>query len=290
MNAELVWDCDCRLGEGGIWNAADASLYFVDIEGRELLAFTPSTNAQRRWPMPQTIGWVIPRSIGGWLAGFQRGVAALKLDPVVQIQWLQTLHETDSPMRLNDAKADAAGRLWFGTMHNKDDTRPDGALYRWTIGTPAVQVEDGLRVPNGPAISADGRTLFHTDSMLRTIFAFDLSASGELSNKRTHVEFDADEGYPDGMCTDADGDLWVAHWGGSRVTRRDAAGVVRQTIAVGAPQVTNVAFGGADLRDLYITTAQVGMSDESRSAAPNAGGLFVARGLAQGRLPEVFAG
>jgi xylono-1,5-lactonase len=290
INAELVWDCGCRLGEGTVWNAEDASLYFVDIKGRELLAFTPGTGAQRRWPMPQMIGWVVRRAEGGWLAGFQRGVAALRLDPLVQIQWLHTLHEQGSPMRLNDAKADAMGRLWFGTMNNEDDQRPDGSLYRWVAGTPAQAVDGGYCVANGPAISGDGRTLYHTDSVLRTIYAFDVDSAGDLSNKRPWVVFDDDEGYPDGMCTDASDTVWVAHWAGSRVTQRDASGRVLQRIDVAAPKVTNVAFGGPELRDLYITTARAGMGAAELAAAPDAGGLFVVRNAGQGRLPGTFAG
>jgi D-xylonolactonase len=290
MNAELVWDCGCLLGEGTVWNAADASLYFVDIKGRELLAFTPSTGARRRWPMPQMIGWVVPREAGGWLAGFQSGIATLRLDPVVQIQWLHKLHAQGSPMRLNDAKADANGRLWFGTMNSEDDRRPEGKLYRWVAGTAPQPLDEGYCVANGPAFGEDGRTLYHTDSMLRTIYAFDLAEDGQLSNKRSLTVFDDDEGYPDGMCTDASDCLWVAHWGGSRVTQRDALGRVLQSIELQVPQVTNVAFGGAQLRDLYITTASVGMSAAALELVPSAGGLFVVRNAGQGRLPATFAG
>jgi len=290
MNAELVWDCACRLGEGTVWNSADASVYFVDIKGREVLAFTPASGATRRWPMPQMIGWLLPRTAGGWLAGFQRGVATLTLDPVVQLKWVHVMHAVDSPMRLNDAKADDAGRLWFGTMNDADETRPDGSLYRCVAGSAPEPVDAGYCVTNGPAFSPDGRTLFHTDSALRTIYAFDVSGAGALSNKRCLVVFDDDEGYPDGMCTDADGRLWVAHWGGARVTQRDATGRVLQTLAVPARNVTNVAFGGPQLRDLYITTARERTSAAALVQAPHAGGLFVVRDVAQGRLPSAVAG
>jgi xylono-1,5-lactonase len=104
------------------------------------------------------------------------------------------------------------------------------------------------------------------------------------------VKFADEEGYPDGMTTDADGNVWVAHWGGSRVTQRDAAGRVLQTIALPVPHVTNVAFGRADLSDLYITSARKGLSAQQLAAAPLSGGLFRVAGAGQGRLPGVFAG
>jgi sugar lactone lactonase YvrE len=288
--ASLVWDCRSRLGEGTVWNAADGSLYFVDIRGREVLAFTPATGAQRRWPVPQMIGWLVPRADGTWLAGFEQGVAALTLDPVVALAWLQRLHAPGSAMRLNDAKADAAGRLWFGTMNDADMTRPDGCLLRWRAGEPPTVVDTGYGVSNGPAMSPDGHTLYHTDTLQRTIHAFDLDADGGLSNKRVWVRFDADEGYPDGMTTDTEGCVWVAHWGGSRVSCRDAAGRVLRTIGVAAPQVTNVAFGGPGLTDLYISTARDGLGATALEHAPAAGGLFVAAGAGRGRPAGIFAG
>ena len=290
--ATLLWDCRCRLGEGAVWNEGDASIYFVDIKGREVLALTPATGRERRWKMPQMIGWLVPRRSGGWLAGFQQGVVALELgaDGESRFELLHRLHEDASPMRLNDAKADAAGRLWFGSMNAEDEMRPHGVFYRLDAASAATvpeAVDKDYAVTNGPTFSIDGRTLFHTDSVARTIYAFDVDAEGggALSNKRVWVRFDDEEGWPDGMTTDAEGCVWVAHWGGARVTRRDAAGRVIGRIAVPAPQVTNVAFGGDGYTDLFITTARTGLDAAALAAAPLAGGLFVARSAGRGMAP-----
>ena len=290
--ATLLWDCRCRLGEGAVWNEADASIYFVDIKGREVLALTPATGRELRWQMPQLIGWLVPRRSGGWLAGFQRGVVALELgaDGEASFEPLHLLHDEASPMRLNDAKADAAGRLWFGSMNAEDETLPHGVFYRLAAASEATvpeAVDRGYAVTDGPTFSVDGRTLFHTDSGARTIYAFDVDAegSGALSNKRIWVRFGDDEGWPDGMTTDAEGCVWVAHWRGARVTRRDDAGRVIGRIDVPAPQVTNVAFGGDGYTDLFITTARIGLDAMALAAAPLAGGLFVARGAGRGMAP-----
>ena len=289
-SVECVWPARCVLGEGAVWDERKQSLFFVDIKGQAVHAYTPATKAQRSWPMPEMIGWLVPRAGGHWIAGFKSGVAALKLGQPSTIDWLQRLHKPNSPMRLNDAKADAQGRLWFGTMNGEDESQPVGVFHRVGVDGQLVTVDRGYCVTNGPTFSADGRMLFHTDSPKRTIYAFDVSAEGELSNKRPWVTFADDEGYPDGMTTDADDHVWVAHWGGSRVTRRDPSGRVVETIAVPAPHVTNVAFGGVDLSDLYITTARIGLNSAALATAPDSGGLFRLRGAGRGQLPGVFSG
>ena len=294
VKASLLWDCQCRLGEGTVWNEADASIYFVDILGREVLALTPATGRQRRWTMPQRIGWLVPRASGGWLAGLQQGVVALALDSDggggVRIEWLHRLHDADSTLRLNDAMVDGHGRLWFGSMDGADETRPAGRLYRLDTDGSLAVVDEGYCVTNGPTFSPDGRTLYHTDSARRAVYAFDLDDAGRLSRKRTWLEFDADEGYPDGMTTDAAGRLWIAHWGGARVTCRDAAdGRVLQTVALPVPQVTNVCFGGSGLRDLFITSARRGLEGDLLGQASYSGGLFRVADAGPGRATDTAA-
>lgn len=291
MPAELLWDCRCRLGEGTVWNGADASLYFVDVLGCEVLAFTPGTGRQRRWSMPQRIGWLLPRRGGGWIAGFQSGLAALTLEPEVSVQWLHRLHAVDSTMRLNDAKVDAEGRLWFGTLNHRHEAAPDGRFYRWTAGSVPVEVDAGYHVTNGPTFSLDGRTVFHTDSVRATVYAYDWREDGTLSPRRPWLTFGPGEGYPDGMTTDAGGQLWIAHWDGARVTQRDAgSGRVLRTIELPVPRVTDVVFGGADGCDLFISSARAGLDAAALQRAPLSGSLFVVRGAGRGLPASAFAG
>jgi len=292
VQAQVLWDCGCQLGEGTVWHAADASIYFVDIKGREVLACTPATGRQRRWTVPYMVGWLVPRRSGGWLAGFDQGVAALSLfeDGGTTFEWLHRLHDTGSPMRLNDAKADTQGRLWFGSMNDVDTSQGQGVLYRLTGAALPLPVDRGYGVSNGPTFSADGNTLYHTDSVAATIYAFDVSQAGELSNKRVWCRFQPDEGYPDGMTTDAEGHVWVAHWGGARITRSDTSGAVLRTVGVDAPHVTNVAFGGPHFCDLFITTARDGLDAAALAASPLSGALFMLRGAGRGVAPERFDG
>jgi xylono-1,5-lactonase len=193
-------------------------------------------------------------------------------------------------VRLNDAKADARGRLWFGSMDGSDETRPAGRLYRLDTDGSLSVVDEGYCVTNGPTFSPDGRTLYHTDSALRRVYAFDLDDAGRLSRKRVWLEFADDEGYPDGMTTDALGRVWIAHWGGARVTCRDPGdGRVLQTIALPVPQVTNVCFGGPGLRDLFVSSARRGLEGEALALAPLSGGLFRVAEVGQGLVVNAAA-
>lgn len=290
--AGLAWDSRCQLGEGTVWHVAEQTLYFVDIHGCEVLAFTPATGLQRRWSLPQRVGWLVPRRAGGWVAGLQQGVVALDLglEGRSDIEWQHVLHAEGSPMRLNDGKADAQGRLWFGSMHNRMEPPPQGRLYRWQAGGAPEVVDGGYGVANGPAISPDGSRLYHTDSPTRTVYVFDLSPDGRVSNKRVWLQFAQEEGFPDGMTCDADGCVWIAHWGGARVTQRDAGGRELQRIEVPAAQVSNVAFGGPQATDLYISTARTGMDASALAGSPLAGGLFVVPDAGRGLAPHAFAG
>lgn len=291
LQAHCVWDAQCVLGEGCVWIESEQTLYFVDIKGMAIHAWTPSAATQRRWPMPEMVGWIVPRRgiSGSWLAGLRSGVAELRLTGYTPsgttpaLRWLHRLHDADSPMRLNDAKADAQGRLWFGSMHNTDDTQAIGKLYRLDPDGHLQVADEGYGITNGPTFGLDGTTLFHTDSAVRRIYAFDVNANGSLSGKRVWLQFSQDDGFPDGMTTDADGNLWIAHWGAAKVTcHRALDAQVLQTIHLPAPQVTNVCFGGALLQDLYITSARVGLGTQILTQSPQSGALFEVKSAGQG--------
>lgn len=267
------------LGEGLHWDVATARLWLVDIHGRRLMRWDLRAAAWDEWALPQRVGWVIPeRGRDSVLLGLQQGFARAWLaEPGqgVDIEWIARPFGDQTSLRLNDAKADASGAIWGGSLNHDDETRADGCLFRLAPDGTLQTVDSGYTVANGPAISPDARTLMHTDSGRRTIYAFDLDvAAGRLSNKRVWKVFADDEGYPDGMSFDSEGCLWVAHWAGARVSRFDAGGRLMRNVRVPVPNVTNVCFGGPALNRLFVTTASAGMSEAALAAAPMAGALF----------------
>ncbi len=273
------------LGEGVVWLAEEQAVYWVDIKGRFVHRHHPVSGEQKSWPMPEEIGCLVPRTGGGFIAGFQSGLAAIDLDTGATEPFGSP--ESGVPgNRINDGKADARGRLWVGTMDNAE-VDPTGALYRFDADRGEHRLDDGYVITNGPAFSPDGETLYHTDTLKKTIYAFDLADDGSLSNKRVHITIAEGEGWPDGMTVDAEGHLWVAHFGGWRITRFTPDGAVDTVIEMPVGQNTNVAFGGPDLDVLYITTAAKQLDEAELAEQPLAGALFECpvgvRGLPAGR-------
>ncbi|AWJ94927.1 hypothetical protein Sp245p_34560 (plasmid) [Azospirillum baldaniorum] len=206
MDAHCVWEAGAQLGEGPVWSPSRNALFAVDIRGSRLLRYTPADGRGRAWPLEEAACWLVERADGaGFVAGLRsRRLVGLRLDGerLTIGRELVRLEEDAPGNRLNDAMADAAGRLWVGSM---DDAEQDasGSLYRVGPDGSVERADEGYTVSNGPALSPDGRTLYHTDSPRRTIFAFTLAADGTLSGKRAHIRFGEEDGYPDGMTCDA---------------------------------------------------------------------------------------
>jgi xylono-1,5-lactonase len=249
-----------QLGEGLHWDERRQCLWMVDIHGQRLIQWDLKSPTWQEWATPQRIGWVIPeRDSDHLIVGLQQGIARATLGErdLLVLDWLARPFEGRPWMRLNDAKMDASGAIWAGSMNNDDESQPDGCLYRLGPDGSFRLMDSGYTVANGPAISPDGRLMLHTDSGRRTIYAFDLDvAAGTLSNKRVWKQFGEADGYPDGMTFDAQGFIWIAHWAGGRVSRFSPAGVLLRVVTVAATDVTNLCFAGPYRDRLFITSAR----------------------------------
>jgi sugar lactone lactonase YvrE len=261
----VVWPLRAALGEGPMWSSRENAVYFVDIKKPALHRVSLADNARASWDMPEQLGWVIERRDGqGFIAGFQSGFYELSLDPMARK--LIGKPEPDLPgNRRNDAKVDAQGRIWAGSM---DDAikQTSGALFRLDPDFSWRCMDKGYRIANGPTFNLAGDIIYHTDTAKRTIYAYDLSRDGEISNKRDFIRFEDSWGRPDGMTTDAEDHIWVAHWGGSRVSRFTPDGKLDRAIALPASQITSCVFAGADLNRMIVTSAAGGVDEELAGA------------------------
>ena len=281
-----LWDAGCELGEGPIWDprGGDAGvLRFVDIEGRRVHRFDPATGERASWAAPTRIGSIGLRAGGGLIAGTKLGFAFV--DPDAGTFDVLGHPEPDlAGNRFNDGKVDPHGNFWAGTM---DDTKRarSGVLYCLRPDRTWRAIDLDYRITNGPAFSPDGGILYHTDTLDRVTFAFDLDASGALSRKRVFRHWDTVTGNPDGLTTDAAGFLWIAFWGGWCVRRVSPAGEIVAEHPLPVANVSSVAFGGAGLDRLFATTARQGLSADDLAPQPLAGGLFEVLGHGATGLP-----
>ncbi len=281
-----IWPAEAALGEGTLWSVREQALYWVDILGKRLHRCGADGSERATWSFDEEISALAERVNGpGLIVTLRRGFALF--DPALGTppQYLHRPPAEPAGNRFNDGKCDARGRFWGGTM-DFDCVAPSGAFHAFDAGGRCVRHELGFAVTNGPAWSLDGRTMFFNDTVNGQVFAWDFDVdSGALSNRRLWLRFAPDDGLPDGMTLDAEGRLWIAHWGGRCATAHDAASARElQRIELPVSQVTNVAFGGPDLRTLFISSARVGLSAAQLEAEPLAGGVF-ALGMRTPGLP-----
>ena len=236
--------------------------------------------------------------LGAILRGFDEGSVLLVGPGVVgtldldhgHFERLITLDAERHDIVCNDAKVDPHGDLWVGTCERAEQ-EPRGALYRITPEKEVALFDAGFIVPNGPAFSPDGSTVYVSDTMKGRILAYTLDAQGmEMRPRQVFADLTAMRGLPDGLTVDRDGNIWCALWGGAGIACFGADGKMLDTIALPATNVTSLAFGGDDLRDLYVTSARTGMAEVSLSAEPLAGSLFRVRTSVQGIAEKPWTG
>jgi D-xylonolactonase len=286
MVSSCVWPLGAELGEGALWDAASNAVYFVDIKGRRVHRLSED-GAQASWPAPSQVSFIVPAQGGGFVCALEDGL--YRFDPATGAFALLRHVEQDLPgNRFNDGFVDGQGNLWFGSMDNAEE-QPSGALYRLGGDGRLSTADSDYVITNGPAMSPDGKTLYHTDTLKRTVYRFDVQADGQLANKRVFVTI-AGTGHPDGMAVDVDGNVWIALFGGGRIERYTADGALLDHVAFPCSNITKLAFGGADRRTVYVTTAWKGMDADARAREPLAGGLFTFRSPVAGQAQHAMAG
>lgn len=277
---------EAQLGEGAVWVASEDALYWVDIHGRRILAYSPADGSTREWRCSLRISALAPCESGGFIAGSERGF--LRLEGLPGDCRVIGRPEPELPgNRANDGKTDPFGHFWLGTMDDAEEAR-SGSLYRLDADLRWHRLAGGYMVPNGPAFSPDGAWLYHTDSADRTIYRLSLSPGGLIGPREVLARFDASHGYPDGMTTDREGHLWVAFWDGWCLRRLSPDGEQVGQIDLPVQRPTSCAFGGPQLDRLYVTSARVGLSLEALAAQPEAGSLFACTVDVPGLAPTLF--
>ncbi len=266
---KLAWAGSDELGESPVWS--DGALWWLDCPTGTVRRLAP----EGEWHLGEAAGCLAPRRGGGFVVATGRRVVSWK--PGEAVALIAQLPGGEDVV-VNDGKVAPDGAFWIGTMTL--DLRPGaGALHRVGPEGRAAAIRTGLTLPNGLAWVA-GRA-WHVDTLARTVTRID---------DGTGFTVPMELGLPDGMCADAEGALWIAHWGGGCVRRWSTSGEVLDEVGLPVTQPSSVALGGEDGRTLFITTAWEGLDATERAAQPLAGSLFAARVTVPGPPADAFAG
>lgn len=267
-----IWDLSAPLLEGPVWVARDQALWFGCIKTPRVHRYDPASGERRSWAAPAQCGFVLPSADGKFIAGLQTGLH--RFDPVTGGFEMLVDPEPNLPgNRLNDAAVDPTGRLWFGTMDD-GERAATGTIYRLGADGRAVASAPPVAITNGPAVSPDGRTLYHVDTLGGHIYACTVAQDGSLTDRRLFVSIPSSEGYPDGPTVDAEGCVWIGLYAGWGIRRYSPKGELLETVRMPVDAITKVAFGGPDLRTVFATTANKHHDAEQAAAQPLAGNLF----------------
>jgi sugar lactone lactonase YvrE len=289
MKPELLLDAKAELGEGPAWDAETQSLYWINIPAGEIHLYQPLAKTDSVvFKANEKIGCVVPCKKGGLALATKSGFATLDLSDGI----LKPLVNPEAHLpgnRFNDGKCDPAGRFLAGSMDDAEQ-EASGSLYSLAPGGALKTLVSGVRISNGLAWSPDYRILYYIDTPTRIVMAYDYNLeTGEISRARPVIHVPAEFGWPDGMTSDREGNLWVAFWGGAKIVKwNPVAGRPIQVIPFPALNVTSCTFGGEGLTRLYVTSARVKVTDEQLAQYPFSGGLFCIETDIEGMPTFVF--
>jgi sugar lactone lactonase YvrE len=260
------------VGESPVWDDRLGLLWWVDIRAPALHRTDPATGATESWRMPESIGSIGLCRSGRLLLSLRSGIH--RFDPRVPgaVPDL-VVRPPGEPAhnRLNDGKVAPEGRFLVGSMDDRPEKQPTGALHRLDPDGRCTRLAEGFVVSNGLAWSPDGRTLYHSDSRISVIWAWDYDpATGAIANRRVLAQPTEDQGRPDGAAVDAEGAYWSAGVSAGRLNRFLADGTLERSIKLPVRAPTMPCFGGLGLRSLFVTSLT-----PPGAPQPNDGALIV---------------
>jgi sugar lactone lactonase YvrE len=262
----------------------------VDIKNHCYFRYHPATGDHERIDVGVPIGVLALRASGGLVMAVREGFAFWDEEKNT-LEYIAKPEEGKPGIRFNDGAVDCRGRFWAGSMNEQDEERADGTLYRLDADRSVHVMETNLCVPNGIGWSPDNTIMYLTDSRKEVIYAYDFdAATGAISNRRNFVYTPGETSVPDGLTVDSEGFVWSARWDGAKIIRYDPDGKIEREIQMPALRTTACVFAGANLDELYITSAWTGLSEQQKTQYPLSGDLFRLRCGISGLEKFKFAG
>jgi len=257
MESEVFYKHDAKLGEGIHWDKIKKLIWFVDIHSRTLYSLTLEKELTS-YQLDQKIGWAITVvDKDSLVLGLEEGIALFNPKSNGKIvRWIKRFNK-DKNLRLNDAKVDKFGNIWGGTLNDNNESKDDGFFFLLTNNGDFEIIDKNYYVPNGPVIIHEEQSVLHTDSTRKTIFKYKIDFNNlSVLEKNIFKQFSDEDGYPDGMTIDKDGNIYVAMWGEGKIKKLNPAGEEIGSVSLPAKNITNVCFGGEGLNRLFVTSAK----------------------------------
>jgi sugar lactone lactonase YvrE len=258
---------NCKLGEGIHWDSEKNGFWFVDILNHVVYFYNLENSDLKKMHFDQPVGWVIPiANSNKIMIGLKYGIAFVSFFEINEpIIWFTKDFPGQNDLRLNDAKVDKYGKLWLGSISSIDESNPVGSLARVNFVDKKIDIIDtNYKVTNGPAFNDENTIMLHNDSGKKITYIFKLDKNnGDIINKSIWRTYSEQEGCPDGMNFDTDGNVWIAHWGVGQVCKYNIEGKLLQTISIPTPNVTNICFGGKELNRIFVTTASNNLNTDN---------------------------
>ena len=274
MKAKPIFNIEVEHGEGPVWDPIEQKLYWVDLLQGRYVKGDVNTYATEEFYAGQPLGFLALReNHDGLVMGVRDGFGFFN-EKNSEFKLIKPSPEQNNArVRFNDGAVDPKGRVFGGTME-WDGAKNKGKLFRLNLDHSWNLLEENIHITNGMGWNPEKDTFFMIDTLRHNVYAFDYDLqSGDISNKRTHIQFSENE-FPDGMTIDIEGGFWIAMWEGSKVLHFDKNGDIIEKIEVPVLHPTSCCFGGKDLTTLFITTSKLPLSEQERKENPLAGKIF----------------
>lgn len=271
--AKLLIDSQCALGEGPFWYGGRQQLFWFDINNRTLFAASAEGVVENEWHFEEIVAAAAIIDDETLALATETGLKRFDLASG-DVQHLVDIEHDVPANRTNDSRVHPSGAFWIGTMV-KEEGPKHGGVYHY-LGGKLTKIIANAAIPNATCFSPDGRIAYWTDTPDKKILkcATDPQTGLPVGEWSLFADVSDHRGYPDGAVIDSEGYLWNARWGGSCVIRYAPDGTVDKIIEVPVSQVTCPAFGGKDLKRLFLTTANKNLTAEQLAAEKVAGGVF----------------
>ncbi|MCW4628423.1 MULTISPECIES: SMP-30/gluconolactonase/LRE family protein [Marinomonas] len=281
-------NAQAKLAECPRWDERTQTLYFVDIDSFILYAYDTKSKSLAHRKFDEEIGCFSLDEQEGFVAAFRSGVYTFEhFNAELKPYWLASYDQKTT--RFNDGRCDAKGRFLAGTMYSPKDAF-NGALHQFSQGKETL-IDQAAWTSNGLAFSPDNTIMYYSDTPNHVVYQFDYDlASGVATNKRTFIEFPRGNGRPDGAAVDSEGNYWSALYQGQRVVKISPQGKILEEYPVPATYPTMVAFGGPEMKTLFVSTCRAAQTEEELKQFPEAGGIFAIETDVTGQIEPRFAG